>query len=106
MTSVVVKKNMFMNKHYGLFKSVVYRNIQLMYFIKHIRILIKTIEYTYNSSDKVSIVIEMLEYLSRTKDIWWLLNDKFSNVVKEKTLELASEIPDLQKYIDNFQNCV
>ena len=101
MTSIVLKKNMFM-KRYGLFKSVVYKDMQLRSFIIHVRILLNTIEYTYDCESKVLIAKEMFEYLSGTKDIWWLL-EGFSNAVKDKTVEIASEHPELQKYIGDFR---
>ena len=102
MSSIILKKNMYMKKRFGSFKSIVYRKIQLTYFIQYLQKLLDNFSFFFiNKEQKISLAIEVYEYLSRTKDIWWYMK-KFSNTVKDKTFEIASEAPELQVYLLNF----
>ena len=93
MTSIVIKKNMFMKHRYGLFKSTVYRNMQLNSFVKHSKCILNNqknnlLGYKLKNA---AIAIEILEYLSRTKDIWWQL-DALATIIKNKVFELVNEM--------------
>ena len=102
MTSTVLMKNMFMLRRYGLFKSVIYRSMQNKSFIENATSKLVTIMYTYDDS-KILLVKEFFEFLSRTKDIWWLL-EEFSDTLKEVTVDIVSQYPvELQKYFNEFE---
>ena len=92
MTSIVIKKNMFMKHRYGLFKSVVYRKIQLKSFTKHISYIMDELSKTNHRKDKIIIVIELLEYVSRTKDIWKLLK-LVPTTIKNKVFQRKKTFP-------------
>lgn len=101
MTSIVIKKNMFMKNRYGLLKSAVYRRIQLKSFTTHIKYLMNKLSKTHHRKDKIIIVIELLEYVSRTKDIWKLLK-LVPTIIKNKVFQLAYECDELKPYLIEF----
>ena len=101
MTSIVLKKNIYMKKRFGVFKSIVYRKIKLCSFKKYVNILTSNEKITTNNKqDLILCVKKLFDYLSRTKDIWWCL-EKFSNTVKEKSYKLYEE-PMFKEYLLNF----
>ena len=100
MTSIVIKKNMFMKHRYGFFKSIVYRRMQLKSFTACIILLLNNQSKAIRSPAKVLMAIEIYDYLSKTKDIWWSLS--VSSVIKKKLLEIAGNDIILQQYLVGF----
>ena len=101
MTSIVIKKNMFMKHRYGLLKSAVYRKIQLKSFRKHIIYIMDKLSKTNHRKDKIIIAIELLEYVSRTKDIWKVLKH-VPTTIKNKVFQLSYECDELKPYLIEF----
>lgn len=108
MISTILQKNMvlkrnFMNKRFGLFKSLVYRNMQYNSFINVCNYLL-TLHINADSVEKrLQICKDIYEYLLRTTDIW--TNNKmerFVNVIKQKTFQFAEEFQIFEEYLIKF----
>ena len=97
----MIKKNKFLEKQYGLFKSIVYRKMQIKYLTTHISRLILKCDNVVNKSDKILIAKEIFDYLDRSKDVWCFSN-KFLETVRSKAFDLTNEIPEFQKYLISF----
>ena len=101
MSSIVIKKNMFMKHRYGLFKSIVYRMMQLKSFTTLSVCILNNQKNTHNIEHKLIISILMFEYLSRTKDIWWQLD--VSTIIKNKMFDFEYEDTELkQQFLIGF----
>ena len=89
------KKNIFLKKRFGLFKSIVYRKIQTKSFTRSIKCYLDLI-FTYTGTKKNNKLKKLFEYLYRTKDIWGYLT-KFSITVKDKLFDFYKYDPNLSR---------
>ena len=110
MVTDTIKKNMhlktmLLNKHFGLFKSAVIRNRQLLSFCSSSKQKVIEIN-SLRSDDKIQKIKILLNYLYYNRDIWCgnkILYDCF----KTKAIEFASSKPIVfNKYLLLFgYNC-
>ena len=98
MTSICLKKNIYMKKRFGIFKSIVYRRMQMFYFVKHSMRLCKKNQKSKGCYNKLITCIELFEYFLRTRDIWSIsylsnnIRDKIFYIFYQKPLELQDII--------------
>ena len=111
MVTDTIKKNMhlktmLLNKHFGLFKSAVIRNRQLLSFCSSSKQKVIEINYCTSKKKKIKKIKILLNYLYYNRDIWSgnkILYDCFN----KKASEFASSKPIVfNKYLLLFgYNC-
>jgi hypothetical protein len=111
MVTDTIKKNMhlktmLLNKRFGLFKSAVIRNRQLLSFCSSSKKKVNEINYCTSKNKKIKIIKILLNYLYYNRDIWSgnkILYDCFN----KKASEFASSKPIVfNKYLLLFgYNC-
>ena len=89
MSSLILKKNIYMKKRFGFFKSIVYRKMQMVYWQEYTNKLLLEEDHIYmNRDNRIFRIKEIYEHLLRTIDIWYFYV-KFFDVVKNKIFELS-----------------
>ena len=105
MTSVILKKNMLkkkiMDKRFGLFKSIVYRRMQLSSFSTDVKSFLTAIEIAHGRTERERLCVILFEYLYKTTDIW-ISYSAFKEVVKSKAVELSADYHVFAEYLAKF----